>query len=116
LTEFERNCFNALVKVVGDKYWVFPQVHFSAFLNQKVIGQSWRGAFSHVNGKSVDFLLCTKETLLPTLAIELDDTTHESYDRRARDIEEERMFNVAGVPLLRLQHYDSDNLDSLSKK
>ena len=116
MTQAERDCFNALVKVANDKYWVFPQAHFSAFLDYHIIGQNWNGAFWHINGKSIDFLLCTKEQLSPVLAIELDDTSHEREDRQRRDIEEVRMFKTADMPLLRLQHRDTGDLEGLSSK
>jgi hypothetical protein len=83
MTQAERDCFNSLVKVTSDKYWLFPQAHFSAFLDSHVVGQNWNAAFWHINGKSVDFLLCTKEQLSPVLAIELDDSTHEREDRKS---------------------------------
>ena len=116
MTQAERDCFNSLIKATNDKYWVFPQTHFSAFLDNRVVGQNWNGAFWHINGKSVDFLLCSKEQLSPVLAIELDDSTHEREDRKQRDAEEVRMFKTANMPLLRLQHKDSNDLNGLLRK
>ena len=60
---------------------MFPQVHLSALLDHKVKGQDWRIAFRHINGKSVDYVLCDKATLQPVYAIELDDYTHEPRTR-----------------------------------
>src|SRR4051812_48819226 len=77
MTRAEHECFDALVKAVGEKYHVFPQVHLPSIVNNKVIGQNWKGAFKHINQKSVDFVLCDKAYLAPKLAIELDDRTHE---------------------------------------
>ena len=116
MTDSEMKCFKSLHKATGEKYWIFPQVHFSAFLDNHIVGQSWRGSFSHVNGKSVDFMLCTKEELSPILAIELDDKSHEREDRQRRDYEEERIFKIAKMPLLRLKHADLDNINNLTKK
>ena len=114
MTPPELACFRSLHQATRDTYWIFPQVHFSAFLENKIIGQSWRGSFSHINGKSVDFMLCTKDTLSPVLAIELDDMSHEREDRKRRDSEEERIFKMANLPLLRLKHSDLSDSTNLA--
>ncbi len=105
MTESEGECFKALFGVVGDKYYIFPQVHLPAFLDHKIKnGQYWQGAFRHIDEKSVDFVLCDKQNLSPKLAIELDDWSHERYDRQERDREVERILKDAGMPLLRIPH------------
>lgn len=104
MTRTESEFFTKLDRVVCDRYYVFPQVHLSALLDHKVKGQDWRFAFRHINGKSVDFVLCDRETLRPTYAIELDDLTHEQSDRRKRDIEVERIFKEANLPLVRFKN------------
>jgi very-short-patch-repair endonuclease len=104
LTQPERDCFNALLRTVGNEFHVFPQVHLDAILYYKIRGQSWFGAWRHINEKSIDFILCDKEKISVVLAIELDDRSHERPDRRERDHEVERILKNAQVPLLRLQH------------
>jgi hypothetical protein len=115
MTEPERKCFYALVEAVGNKYWVFPQVHLAAFLDHKIVGQNWYGAFRHIDEKSVDFVLCDKQNLSLKLAIELDDRSHERPDRQERDREVERILKEAKMPLLRLRHEDLNPSD-LSQK
>lgn len=104
MTRAEAEFFTKLMDVVDERYYVFPQVHLSALLDHRVKGQDWRYAFRHINGKSVDFVLCDKETLRPTYAIELDDSTHEMPDRRERDAEVERVFKEAKLPLVRFSN------------
>ena len=104
MTRTESEFFSKLDRVVNERYHVFPQVHLSALLDHKVKGQDWKFAFRHINGKSVDFVLCDKETLRPTYAIELDDLTHEQSDRRKRDAEVERIFKEANLPLVRFKN------------
>lgn len=104
MTRTESEFFLKLDHVVSERYRVFPQVHLSALLDHKVKGQDWKFAFRHINGKSVDFVLCDKETLRPTYAIELDDLTHEQSDRRKRDLEVERIFEEANLPLVRFKN------------
>jgi len=104
MTRAEHECFDALMEAVGKEYFIFAQVHLPTLIDEKVTGQSWKGAFWHVNGKSVDFVLCDKAYIAPRLAIELDDRSHERPDRQARDREVERILQVAGMPLLRLEN------------
>ncbi len=116
MTYVENKCYHALVQAVEDKYYIFPQVHLSAIIDHKVEGQSWKGAFSHINQKSVDFVLCDKHYISPKLAIELDDKTHERPDRIDRDGEVERVLQQAGLPLLRIENNGGFNVAEISKK
>ena len=119
MTKPEHECFDTLVKAVGDKYYIFPQIHLPSLVGHKVYGQNWRGAFSHINRKSIDFVLCDKAYISPVLAIELDDSTHQRYDRHMRDVEVEKILRYAGIPLLRINHFEmrnSANLGALIEK
>ena len=106
MTRTEAEFFTKLDQAVKERYYVFPQVHLSALLDHKIKGQDWRFAFRHINGKSVDFVLCDRVTLRPTYAIELDDLTHAQSDRRKRDVEVERIFIEAHLPLVRFKNKD----------
>lgn len=109
MTRAEHECYDALIAAVGRDYYVFAQVHLPTIVNHKIKGQSWQGAFSHINRKSVDFVLCDKNYISPKLAIELDDKSHQEEDRKIRDQELERILSEANLPLLRLEnrgHFD----------
>ena len=106
MTYTEAQFFAKLNSAVEERYFVFPQVHLSALLDHRVKGQDWRIAFRHVNGKSVDYVLCDKATLRPVYAIELDDATHSQRDRIKRDTEVERIFAEAQLPLVRFKNKD----------
>ena len=106
MSKTESDFFVTLERAVSARYYVFPQVHLSAILDHHVKGQEWKYAFSHINGKSVDYVLCDKTTLRPTYAIELDDYTHDKADRRERDAEVERIFEAANLPLVRFRNKD----------
>lgn len=114
MTDAEKNFYRALQSIVGGKYEIFPQVHLSALLDHKVNGQNWRGALSHIHQKSVDFVLCEKESILPVLAIELNDKSHERPLRAERDRVVSDIFATAGIPLLFIKNqvtYNSEELD-----
>ena len=116
LTRAEHECFDALTKAVGNEFIIFAQVHLPTLIDNKVVGQNWRGAFRHINGKSVDFVLCDKAYISPKLAIELDDKTHERPDRQERDREVERILKEAGVPLLRIENRGGFDSNEFSQK
>lgn len=109
MTRAETEFFKKLNETVEERYFVFPQVHLSALLDYRVKGQDWRIAFRHINGKSVDFVLCDKTSLQPAYAIELDDATHEKPDRVERDAEVEIIFKEAQLPLVRFKNIDVSN-------
>jgi very-short-patch-repair endonuclease len=106
MSETETGFFVKLEHAVSERYYVFPQVRLSALLDHRVKGQEWKYAFSHINGKSVDYVLCDRSTLTPMYAVELDDFTHERSDRIERDSEVERIFQEAGLPLVRFKDKD----------
>ena len=58
--------------------------------------------FSRIAQKHLDFLVCDSVTMKPLLGIELDDSSHKRDDRQERDDFVEKVFQVAGLPLLRL--------------
>lgn len=103
MTRHEERFFRILSEIFADKCYVMAQAHLSALLSHKVKGQNWRAAFSHINGKSVDFVLIKKDSLEVVCAIELDDASHEENERRIRDKEVERIFAEAKLPLVRFR-------------
>ncbi len=116
MTRAEHECFDALTRAVGNDYLIFAQVHLPTLIDNKLVGQNWKAAFRHVNGKSVDFVLCDKAYIAPKLAIELDDKTHERPERHERDREVERILQGAGVPLLRLENKGRFDPSDLSRR
>lgn len=116
MTRAEHECYDALVSAVGNEYLVFAQVHLPTLVDNKVVGQNWRGAFRHISEKSVDFVLCDKAYISPKLAIELDDKSHERPERQNRDREVERILQDAGVLLLRLENHGRFNVNELREK
>ena len=116
MSRAEHECYDALINAVGDKYYIFSQVHLHSIIDHKVVGQNWRRAFGHINQKSVDFVLCDKEYISPKLVIELDDQTHKRQDRKDRDKIVEEILTDVGLPLLRLQNHGDFNSNDLLEK
>lgn len=114
ISRAEHEFYDALVIAVGSDFYIFAQVHLPTLIDHKVKGQNWQGALSHINKKSVDFVLCDKAYISPLLAIELDDKSHLSEDRKQRDNEVERILSEAGVPLLRIENHGSFDANNLA--
>ena len=115
MTSRENECFKILNEIFSSKWFVVPQVHLSALLDYRVKGQNWNAAFRHINGKSVDFVLIGKESYKVICVIELDDSTHSKPDRIERDVEIERMFKEAGIPLARISKFESMTKSEIAK-
>ena len=116
ISRAEHEFYDALLTAIGQEYLIFAQVHLPTIVDNKVVGQNWRGAFKHINEKSVDFVLCDKAYIAPKLVIELDDRTHERSDRKERDVEVERILKDAGLPLLRINNHGQFSPVELSQK
>lgn len=115
MTSRENECFKILNEIFSSKWFVVPQVHLSALLDYRVKGQNWNAAFRHINGKSVDFVLIGKESYKVICVIELDDSTHSKPDRIERDVEIERMFKEARIPLARICRFESMTKSEIAK-
>lgn len=107
MTLNESQFFDKLQNILGDKNYIFPQIHLSSIFNEKLKnGQDWEGARAHIEKKSVDYVVCDKSTKKILFAIELDDKSHEKPDRVARDKTVNELFSVVGIPLIRLTASD----------
>lgn len=116
MSRAEHECYDTLIKAIGNEYNIFPQVHLPTIVDQKVVGQNWNAAFRHISQKSVDYVLTDKNYLSPKLVIELDDQTHERQDRKDRDIEVERVLQDAGMPILRLENHGHFDPTEIAQK
>lgn len=116
MTRSESDFFAVLMPIIEQNYIVFAQVHLPTLLSHKIKGQHWQGALSHIDRKSVDFVICDKKYLSPKLVIELDDASHERVDRQLRDQEVEWIFEQAQIPLLRIPNRARFDRQSLAQQ
>lgn len=72
--------------------------------------------FSKIAQKHIDFLVCDSVTMKPLLGIELDDSSHNRDDRQERDGYVDRVFEAAGLPLLRLPVQQEYNTRDVAAK
>ena len=107
MTTYEEKFFMTLCEIFNDKCYIIPQVHLSQLLDHRVKNQNWQGALSHIDRKSVDFVLLKRSDLTVLCAIELDDQSHNLDKRKERDHEVERLFNSVHLPLVRFKNVDT---------
>ena len=69
---------------------------------------------NRISAKHVDFLLCDSKTMKPLAGIELDDASHNRADREERDEFVEKVFQAAGLPLVRVKAQREYNVRDLA--
>jgi very-short-patch-repair endonuclease len=108
----EFNLFKVLVELMGDKYYVFPQVNYSHLVEVKEMDwKLMRKYRSSIDKKSADFVICDKERVVPQLVIELDGFSHSYKKTQVRDEFINDLMKVTDLPIL---HLRTGNLDKES--
>ena len=70
---------------------------------------------NRIKSRHIDFLLCRMKDVQPLLAIELDDSSHESFKANASDVIKNEILKQAGMPLLRVRASATYDPAQLSK-
>jgi len=107
MTNAEWRFFERLNSVAAGKYHVFPQIHLSSLLKNETRGKYYKLSYQRINRRSVDFILCDIETRRPVYSVELDDWSHDSAKRKARDSIVEGMLAQGGIPLVRFRNVNA---------
>lgn len=112
ITGRELDFFRKLEILIGDKYYIIPQVHLSHILEtlEKPVHLSFNPYFNRINVLSFDFCLFNKSDFSFKLAIELDDTTHDMYERIERDAFVEAIMKKADMKLVRMNSFDVEKV------
>ena len=116
MTIAEENFYKKLASALHDNYVIVPQAHLSMIFDHTVYGQNWRGAFSVINGKSIDFLIIDRGTFQPLVGIELDDSSHERHDRQERDKIVNAIFKQTNLPLVHFSTGEWNTPDDINQK
>ncbi len=99
----ERQFFDILVKLYGDKYYTYPQVRLAAILDVKNDVKDHDNLYRLIDHLSLDFVLFDKEVMSPVIAIELNGKSHLQFNRRNRDQKVESVLTKAGIKFLAIQ-------------
>jgi len=104
LTENEKSFLQALELALGGHYRVFAQVRLAELVDVAagVDAARRRAGLNKIFGKSIDFVLCHRETFDPIAVIEVDDRTHRLAHRQERDVFVNAVFAQVGLPVVRV--------------
>jgi hypothetical protein len=105
LTPAEQSFFGVLQQATGPGYKIFAKVRLADVVHpvRNASRSGWQSAFNRITGKHVDFVLCHAQTLCVLAAIELDDRTHQRFERGIRDSLVDAALADASIPVLRVQ-------------
>lgn len=99
----ERQCFQMLNNLFGEKFYVIPDVDLSALLSHKVGMQDRYAAYRFIDHKTVDFVLCNKRTLRPICVVKLEDGIQNDAKEPGSDPRDmEKFFRSAHLPFIYL--------------
>ncbi|MCE5194382.1 MAG: DUF2726 domain-containing protein [Nitrospiraceae bacterium] len=98
LSKAELSFYESLLSSLsGLPYVVFVKVRLLDVVSPK--GKSLV-AFNKIKAKHLDFILCDIKNISPCLAVELNDSSHLSFDRKKRDEFLSSVLQSAKLPLL----------------
>ena len=100
-TASEGEFLRVLQSTVGDRYFIFGKVRIADLVlpRKTLILSNYKKHFYPISSKHLDFVLIDKKTLLPVVAIELNDKSHQRRDRKKRDIFVKSVCLSAELPL-----------------
>lgn len=88
----------------------YPNVPLKNFIDVPGLGALADDEMRRFSWSSqVDVLLCTEDED-PVAGIELDSPHHDNTDARERDVLKNRLFQLAGLPLVRIRATDTSNV------
>lgn len=96
--------------------FIFPQIPYSAIIEVNPDKNDLGSRFEYINEFRADFLLTDKESTLPLLVIELNDTTHKYPRTLARDKFVYSALEDANIKYLVLEINDLVNSEILLSK
>jgi Protein of unknown function (DUF2726) len=100
LSVVEMRFYDVLRRVVAG-FPVLPKVRLADLVEADERHLRRKSNFDHIKAKHIDFVICN-EAFSPLIAVELDDSSHLRPDRIARDRDVNRIFEIAGFPLVRI--------------
>lgn len=114
LTAHELRFYKVLQPVVGTNLIICPKVRLADFLSVSNREDFWTD-FNKISQRHIDFLLCDPDSLRPRVGIELDDSSHDSQDRKERDQFVQEVYDAVGLPLVRVRGKQAFNSAKLTE-
>ena len=101
LSPAELSFYHVLLSLIWREAVVCPKVRLADVFFVARPEENLR-YYNRIVQKHLDFLVCEPRTMRPLVGIELDDASHRRTDRGERDLYVERVFEAAGLPLVRI--------------
>lgn len=101
LSAAELSFYRVMMNALGNRVIICPKVNLADIFFVLRPNENQRHR-NKIDRKHVDFLICEPMTMKPRCAVELDDSSHARRDRQERDEFVDQVFNVAGLPLVRV--------------
>lgn len=105
-SDHERRFYDALLNDLDEEFRVFAKVRLVDIIwltNEPK--NKWRH-LNRVLSSHIDFVICDVEQHIPLVGIELDDSSHNRYDRRESDKYKDSLFAHVQMPLERFSVQD----------
>lgn len=108
--------FYRVLKPIAYQYnlVIFPKARMADIVDVTT-DYNYIGWFNRINRKHIDFVLCTAKTYSPTLLIELDDRSHDTEKRKARDTFVDAVMENAEIPILHIREYTTQSVEEAVK-
>lgn len=106
-SDHERRFYDALLSDLGEEFQVFAKVRLVDIIwltNEPK--NKWRH-LNRVLSSHIDFVICDIAQHIPLVGVELDDSSHNRFDRRESDKFKDSLFAHVQMPLERFPVKDS---------
>lgn len=94
LTETEKRFYKAIKEVLPENYLLFPQINLAT-----VISKNDDSHFQNELFRNIDFLITNSE-FKPLVFVEINDSSHNSNQRKERDQKVSNICEEAGIPII----------------
>ena len=110
LTRTEREFMAAINKAIPENCILLVQQNLGA-----IVERTDNSRFRNELFRIIDFLI-VDQNYKPLIAVEINDSTHEDYKRKSRDIKVYHILEEAGIPLVTFWTKYGVNQDYITKK
>jgi hypothetical protein len=89
--------------ILGERFVAMIQIPLASLVGvRQPKDPVYMAHFGRIKSRRLDYVICRKQDLKPLLALELDGSSHENEDRKERDRFVNSLFEILGLPMLRV--------------
>lgn len=112
LSQYETKLYNILLELINcpdfSNLTIISKIRLADLIESN--NKYSYSDFNKIKSKHIDFAFCDKHTLMPLLLIELDDNSHNQYERRQRDDFVNQSLVQSGYKVLRIKNIDKERI------